>query len=250
MDKIEFLKSLGFSEYESKTLSSLIKLNFATPKEISQDSSVPKNKLYAILKKFEEKGIVSLIPGEPKKYKLINFQTYVENKIKEKESSLKELKKDFKNLKVLPDKSEHFSFELIKGQQTIMNKLAEENKTAKKEIIGSQRNWRVWGTGLREMEKSIKKGIKVKLIGEINNETKKRAIEWKKTGCKIKAYDKKFGENPLRFTIIDNQKARITIGRPEIKDSKDYITIWTTSKSLILILRKQFDLMWKECRNF
>jgi len=63
-----------------------------------------------------------------------------------------------------------------------------------------------------------------------------------------RAYNNSFGEYPLRFTIYDNSEARITLGKPEISDPKDYITIWTKSKPLINILRSQFMNMWKNCK--
>ncbi len=250
MDKISFFKSLGFNEYESKTLDSFTKLGAATPKEISQDSQVPQNKLYQIIKSFEKKGLLSLIPAETKKYKLINFKTFIDNKIKEKQEQLKELKKNSKKLESRKGPEQDFIFTLIKGQQAIMDKIAERNPKVEKEILGVQRSWKVWGTGLRNMQNSIKKGVKVKMIGIIDKNTEKRAEEWKKVGCKVKAYDLKFGDNPLRFTIFDNKEARITIGKPEIQDPKEYITFWTTSKPLIAILRRQFEDMWKQSKSF
>lgn len=248
MDKIEFFKSLGFLEYESKTLSSLMKLNISNPKEISQDSGVPQNKLYQILRKFENLGILSSLPN--KKYKLINLKTFINSELAKKESQLKQLKQSSKKLEQIKEPENEFSFSLIKGQIPTMNKIAEVNQGVKKEIIGVQRNWKIWGRGLRDMQNSVNRGVKIRLIGVVDRETKKRAEEWKKIGCKIKVYNQKFGENPLRFTIFDNNEARITLGKPEIPDTKDYITIWTKSKPLINLLRKQFFDMWKESKSF
>jgi len=250
MNKIEFFQSLGMTEYEAKVLSSLVKLKNITPKEISFDSSVPQNKLYQILKKFESYGILSRIPSDIKKYKLINLKTFINEKVSEKKNQLKELEKSSKNLEIPEDREEQFIFSLIKGQRAIMNKLAEKNIDVKKEILGVQRNWKYWAEGIRAMQQSIKRGIDVKIIGVINPETKSRASEWKKAGCKIKAYNDKFGKFPLRFTIFDNKEARITIGKPEIPNPEDYITIWTNSKPLIAILKKQFFEMWRVSRKF
>lgn len=249
MDRIAFFKDLGFTEYESKILTSLVKLKTAGPKEISLDSNVPQNKLYSIIKKFENEGRISLISVEPKKYQLINIDNLVKEKLKEKEDKLKELMESSKDINLIGDKEGQFVFSLIKGQKAIMNKLVELNKNAEKEILGVQRNWKYWGEGVREMEKGIKRGVDVKLIGVINSETAKRAEEWKKAGCKIRAYNKKFGNYPLRFSIFDRKYARITIGKPEIKDSKDYITILTDSKPLVSMLRNQFLQMWKESKS-
>ena len=79
MNKQEFFKSLGFTNYEISTILSLIRLKVATPKEISLNSGVPQNKLYRILSKFEKEEILSEIPSDVKKYKLINLKSFIEN---------------------------------------------------------------------------------------------------------------------------------------------------------------------------
>jgi len=249
MDKPEFFRSLGFTEYEINTLISLIKLKIATTKEISFDSGVPQNKLYGLLTKFEERGILSSIPSQTKKYKLINLKSYIAKKIKEKENEVNQLKKNSAFFEKIDDDSSEFIFSLIRGQRTIMNKLAENNSRVQREILGVQRNWKLWGGGIETMKGAVKRGVDVKLIGVVNPNTKKLALEWKKIGCKVKKYDKKFGETPLRFTVFDNKEARITIGKPEIQNPADYITIWTKSKPLINILRSRFLDMWKECKK-
>ncbi|MDD5192088.1 MAG: helix-turn-helix domain-containing protein [Candidatus Nanoarchaeia archaeon] len=246
MERIEFFQNLGFSDYEAKTLSSLIKLKSASPKEISLNSSVPQNKLYSILNKFEKLGILAVIPSETKKYELINLKQFIKDKIKEKEEKLKLLKKDSGKMQELKERGNQAVFSLIKGQRAIMNKIAETNNQVEKEILGVQRNWKVWGEGLREMQNAIKRGVDVKFIGVINDENIERVKEWKKVGCKIKAFNKKFGDYPLRFSIFDGKYARMTIGKPEIQNPENYITIWTDSKALIIMLRNQFNEMWKQ----
>jgi len=250
MDKIIFFQNLGFNDYESKVLASFTKLNSATPKEIALDSGVPQNKTYSLLNKFKDLGILAVIPSDIKKYKLINLNTFINNKIKENEKRLRVLKENSKEIYHNRTDEKQFIFSLIKGQVATLNSIAEKNIKVKKEILGVQRNWKIWGSGLRAMKKAVKRGVKVKMIGLIDKNTKDRAEEWKKLGIKIKAYNKKFGENPLRFSIFDNKESRITIGKPEIQNPEEYITIWTSSKPLINILKKQFRDMWKESKSF
>jgi sugar-specific transcriptional regulator TrmB len=250
MEKLEFFKDLGFSEYEGKAILSLIRLKSASPKEISFDSSVPQNKLYGILKKFEKEGLLANLPGEIKKYQIINLDSFVKKKINEKKIKLSEMRKISKIFNEKSFFEEKFVFSLIRGQRAIMNKLAENNLKVRKEIIGVQRDWKIWGEGLRAMQKTIKNGVDVKLIGNVNERNRQRALEWKKLGCKIRKYNKKFGDYPLRFSIFDGKEARITIGKPEIQNPEDYITIWTTSKPIVAILRKQFLEMWKQSEKF
>ena len=246
MDRVEFFQDLGFGKYESKVIASLIKLGNGDVKEISLDSGVPRNKLYRILRKFEDEGLLEIMPGELKKYKLINIKGFVNKKLKEKEHKLQELKSNSKNIEIIQDKEEQFVFSLIKGQKAIMNKLVEINASVEKEILGVQRNWKYWGSGIREMEKAVKRGVKVKFIGVVDSKNMNKVKEWKKIGCKIRDYNKKFGEYPLRFSVFDGKYARITLGKPEVKEGKDYITILTDSKPLVNMLRNQFLGMWAE----
>ncbi len=250
MDKLNFFRELGFSEYESKTLAAISGLNKATLKEISLNSGVPQNKLYSIIKRFESLSLIAKIPDSNKKYELINLGTFINSKIKEKQERLRLLRQNSKKIRNLRNVEDNFSFSLIRGQRAIMNKIAEKNPEVKREILGVQRNWKIWAEGIRVMEKTIKRGVITKFIGVINEETEKRAREWKKIGCNIRKYNYNFGEFPLRFSIFDNKEARITIGKPEIPNPEDYITIWTNSKPLINLLRKQFFEMWKASQKF
>jgi len=251
MDKKLFFTSLGFTEYEARALSSFLKLKRANARKISLDSGVPQNKLYQIIKKFEKLALISYIPSQKNEYRTLNIQTYIEKRLNEKEKLLRELKDSSKEIEKIDESEEESVFSIIRGQQAIMDQLAEENyKERNKEVLGVQRNWKVWGKGLRAIRKSIKDGAKVKMIGIINEETKQKALEWKKMGCKIRAYNSEFGEYPLRFTIFNSKRMRLTIGKPEIQDPKDYITIWTTSKALINIMRAQFEKMWEESNPF
>jgi len=245
MKKVDFFIDLGFTQYESKILVSLVKLKIATPKQISLDSDVPQNKLYQTLKKFEDLGILAIVPADLKKYELINIKTFINNRIKEKKEKLKQLNQVSKNLQITNHDEKQAVFSLIKGQRAIMNKLAEMNQIVKKEILGVQRGWKYWAQGIRAMKKAIDRGVNVKLIGVVNKENLNRVLEWYKIGCKIKVYNPEFGDFPLRMGVFDNKFARITMGKPEIQNSKDYITIWSDSKALINMLKRQFNEMWK-----
>ena len=245
MNKIDFFIDLGFTEYEAKVLVSLVKLKIATPKQISLDSNVPQNKLYQILKKFVELGILALIPADSKKYELINIKTFINQKLKEKQEKLKQLNQISKNLEIIGNDEKQAVFSLIKGQRAIMNKLAEMNNTVRNEVLGVQRGWKYWAEGIRAMKKAIDRGVNVKLIGVVNKENLDRVLEWYKIGCKIRVYNPKFGDFPLRMGVFDSKYSRITMGKPEIQNSKDYITIWSDSRALINMLKRQFNEMWK-----
>ena len=63
------LLELGFSEYEAKIYLSLLRESPATAYETGKSSGVPTSKVYEVLKKLVEKGILSIIDeGKTKRY--------------------------------------------------------------------------------------------------------------------------------------------------------------------------------------
>ncbi len=68
-DKIEHaLMDLGLQRYEAEVYRVLVELGEATVREIATKCSVPREKIYFILKNLEQSGIVRLVEKEPKKY--------------------------------------------------------------------------------------------------------------------------------------------------------------------------------------
>ena len=67
------------------------------------------------------------------------------------------------------------------------------------------------------------------------------------TGAKIRIFnEKKFGPLLPRISIIDGEIARLTIGKPEVKEEKDYLTLWTESQAFAQMLKTHFMNMWRE----
>ena len=55
------LMDLGWSEYESKTYSTLVQLGVATASKIAKNSNVPPNRVYQILGRLAERGFVHVV---------------------------------------------------------------------------------------------------------------------------------------------------------------------------------------------
>ena len=66
----ELLQRLGLTEYESKTLTSLIRLGEAKAPDISREAQVPKTRVYDVLDKLMERDLIIEIQGRPKKYRV------------------------------------------------------------------------------------------------------------------------------------------------------------------------------------
>ena len=144
-DYVFKLKSLGFTEYESKVFIAVLKGHLMSASEIADSAGIRRTDVYNILKTFVDKGYCNEIEtNSVLKYEMIDpdiiFDKIEMSIIKEKEKELATLKETMKNLKPLyrseeTEKSKIVNIELIRGyNQHREGKFVELLKNAKKEI--------------------------------------------------------------------------------------------------------------------
>ncbi len=252
MGVVELLRKLGFSEYEVKVYSALVELNSASASQISRASNVPRNKTYEVLEKLKLKGFLMELPAKPKKFKVLSLEKLKET-INEKRKELDALEKDAESVISNLSRGRNENFQelvwVIKGQKNIVQKIAFEMKNVKYESFACTRNSVDSGTLLRNTKEAIDRGVKVKIIAALNKNNAHKVKKLIEAGAEFRVYDeKKFGPYGTRFSIFDNRAARVTIGRPEVKNPEDYTTIWAESPSLVNILKRQFLYMWSQCK--
>ena len=103
---ISKLKSLGFTEYESKIFLALLQGHFMSATEIAESAKIRRTDVYNVLKSFVEKGYCNEIEtNTTMKYEMIDPDVIldkIELKIqKEKNKQIASFKDTFKNLKPL-----------------------------------------------------------------------------------------------------------------------------------------------------
>lgn len=81
-DNIATLKGIGLTMYEAQAYVTLTSLISATADEVSQNSGIPRSKIYDVLKKLNEKQFLEIEDGRPLNY---NVKSPVEVLTREKE---------------------------------------------------------------------------------------------------------------------------------------------------------------------
>ncbi len=251
MHNINLLKKLGFTEYEARTYVALSELGPSTAKEISEYSKLPKNKTYEMLNKLENKEKIVSLPVTPRKYKILDINQLKENVTDQKkqinliekklnkfiEESSKPKLKEFKEI-----------FWIIRGKKAIIEKMTNQNKKAKKEILSINRLSTANPVNLRNMKIAINNGAKVKFLApDLKNN--KQALKWQSIGCELRDYDEiKYGPIGTRIGVFDKKIVRITFGEPDVNREEDYITLWAESPHLANILRNYFMNIWNKSK--
>jgi sugar-specific transcriptional regulator TrmB len=242
MDNIKLLRKLGLSEYEARAYLSLAKLGPSTVRDIVLDSKLPRNKAYEALQKLEDKNRLVSLPVSPRKYKITNPELFKEE-VEELKSSVDSLIKLVEQPKTTEFKD---LFWVLKGQNAMIDKFAQENSKATKEILSCSVLDKMLYRNMRIIKKATERGVKTRFITLFDKKNIKVYHAWMDAGVEIRILDaKRFGQLLPRIGIMDSNRARLTVGKPEVQKAEDYITLWTESKAFALMLRSQFMNMWK-----
>ncbi len=222
------LKSLGFTEYESKIFLALLQGHHMTATEIAGSAKIRRTDVYAILKSFVEKGYCNEIETDKiLKFEMIDPDVILDkillNLQKEKEKRVSSFNTTFKNLKPLyrskAQENKNPNIELIRGyNQHREMKLFDLIKNAKREILFMARlELYISDTVDETAAKFINKGGVIKSVYEIGNNFKvKKDDKWiiGTTSDLIKIFSKfeEYGEQVrlsktkiTNMTIIDRE---------------------------------------------
>ncbi len=117
---LDNLISLGFSEYEAKSYLALIKGFPATPYEIAKRSGIPTSKIYGVLSRLLEKGIITQLEDNNKlKYVPMQPDEFISSYKNRMDDTLDSLKDDLKSVKGIGEYSYIWN---INSYESLMDK--------------------------------------------------------------------------------------------------------------------------------
>jgi sugar-specific transcriptional regulator TrmB len=263
--KDEFLSRLrkifDLNLYEVKVWTALLSRGTSTAGELSNISDVPRSRTYDILESLEKKGFIVMKLGKPIKFIALKPEEVVE---RVKKNLIKYAQERTKRLEVLKDDevleelnglfTKGIKFvepsELsgsLKGRQNLYNHLDMMIRDAEKTITivttaeGLNRKLEAL---MPVLEKSKKRGIKIRIAAPINNNNIKVARELKKV-AEVKNMD----NIRARFTIIDGNQIMFMLLDDEKFHPNYDIGIWINTEFFAMALEQMFELAWKEMKQ-
>ena len=263
--KDEFLSRLrkifDLNLYEVKVWTALLSRGTSTAGELSNISDVPRSRTYDILESLEKKGFIVMKLGKPIKFIALKPEEVVErvkkNLVKyaqERTKRLETLKDDevLEELNGLFTKGIKFvePSELsgsLKGRQNLYNHLdmmirdAEKTVTIVTTAEGLNRKLEAL---MPVLEKSKKRGIKVRIAAPINNNNLKVARELKKV-----AEVRNMENIRARFTIVDSNQIMFMLLDDEKLHPNYDIGVWINTEFFASALEQMFELAWREMKQ-
>jgi sugar-specific transcriptional regulator TrmB len=247
MEVENFLDEIGLSQYEKKTYLTLLRIGNSKSKRIAKESGVSYGRIYEILDKLEDKGLVIIIPTEPKTFDAVDPKLAFNLIIKREEEKIHKLKKEIASLKI-PDKLPHIQEDktlVLKGKQKQISMISEMHERAKKEILLIPGVYKPIVARNIATLRALNRGVKMKkLIRKVNPEN----IDILKKSAKLGEKIRKTYLPGLRLIVADDKEAMISIVNPKSKE-RDRISIYTTNKEFAKSIAVFFDSIWENSKK-
>jgi len=244
MEINDVLKEFGLGQYEKMAYLALLSIGRAKSAQIAKASNVSYGRIYEILQKLEEKGLIMIIPTEPKTFEAIEPKQAFNMIIRKKEESLNSLKREIETIKI-PEKKEKVIEQdkiiVLQGKQKQISMISEMHERAKKDILMIPGVYepivsRKVGT-LRALNNGVKIKRIIRKITPKNREILKQSVN--------------LGEElrrnlipGLRLIVIDEKEAMISIVNEDSKE-RDRMSIYTTNKNFAKSMATFFDSIWE-----
>ena len=235
---LSLLLDFGLTEYEARTLTTLFNFVEADAPHISRNAEIPKTRIYDVLDKLKEKGLVLEVYGRPKKYKVIEPNEIFKYLIDNKQKELSVLDKQVKDVL----SKETWASQVNGAQEKILqvknikdyNKLlSQEFETAKKEI-----------TGFTYLDERIDAFKPVSEMPEVNVKLISKPITRDLDLPKNFTIQEK--DHSMDAFIIDKNKVVMSLNDLSTPKETYHLTILKNNPSLTKALLTHFDDYWKK----
>lgn len=211
---MEKLKSLGLNKYETNAYIGLLRMGITTAYKLSENSDVPFGRVYEILDKLENKGLVTLESTDPKKYEAVDPEIGLRALLNEKDKEWQEKKEEIEELiNSLEYKDKELEeVKFVKSKEVYYKKLEQLMDEAEKEMLCVAGNLSAGETtnAKKYMLKFTETGGTNKMLVRITDKNRDNVKEAFEKGVELK----RSPFEGLRLYIIDGKKVMIAVNKP------------------------------------
>ena len=251
------LKALGLTQYEVKTLITLVALSSSTAEEIHKQTDIPTPRIYDTIDSLEKKGLVRTISGRPKRFEVITLKNGLDNLLRFKEQEyhdeLDKMAIVSQEIMSLLSDPEYQSKLIIKPDELLeAYSSLEEMQLKTKDIIrkGEKEisiftNVFYWYNDVKkEIKDALDKGVKVRVIMSIeDSKSKDVARDLLDLGAQVRSI--KEGNVLARGTLVDEEQVVFVIWVSPVKHEKYvYRPHFSSNSGIIEIFSNNFEHLW------
>ncbi|MEM0359825.1 MAG: helix-turn-helix domain-containing protein [Candidatus Diapherotrites archaeon] len=234
------LARLGLTEYESKTLTSLLRLNEAKAPDISREAQVPKTRVYDVLDSLVAKDLIIEIQGRPKRYRAREPDKVFSELLNSKKQEIRELENETASLQakigsVFSEDEVGEKVLKVKEPQDFVRILAQEISKAKSSVIAF--------TEITPKQAVLRNAIAQAKANKVNVKMLHALDETDISKIKELGVELKKSKHGLEAFIIDGKKLVMALSDFSKAQPEYHFAIWTDAP-IIGPLNDHFSKLW------
>jgi len=248
MTIIEDLQTAGLSEYEAKVYYELLVSGERTGRDVARASKVPPTRVFDVLSRLQEKGLVQLVQQRPMLWLPVKpdvgLKTFIDRKIASYADLQDRLVDELKKVKQEPEQKIRENVTVVGGFKEIFSLVTERVRTSSKTIEIFSIGEPIPVSAEVEYARAVKRGVKLRFIASLYNKQNKQLLEkWRTDGWVIRHLP---GSQEYSFTILDNSACMIVVKNPVMKNER--MLILFENKDLSLALGEYYNTLWKKAK--
>ena len=228
-DSLRHLQKLGFTEYEARAYVALIRKHPATRYQLSQNAAIPESKIYEVVRRLQDKGLISGIHATPPRFIPLEPEKLVAQLEQRTRESLQYLRKNLPLLASQPATQWAWN---IEGYDAALSKARELITDTVDEIVAAM--WHEEATLLADhLKTAFERGVALFFLA-YDDQCPIDFGTVKQHGYK-EDLEEQLADAHGRWIVLVADKTQVLIGQSL---NQHATSVWTNHSALTTVVRK------------
>ena len=236
------LMKLGLTEYEARTLVTLVRIGTGTAKDIADADGVPRTRVYDAVETLQNMGLVDVQYATPQRYTVISRDTVVSKLDLSRKNTIEGIAEKLGQLDTTEPATEQFGTWTVTGHDAVNQRVHEFIDEADDELIYLTVDEYLTEDNLDTLRNADDRGLDT-YIGGISDDVRDR-IQDAVPSVTLFETLWEWADTPAGTLLItDKQTALVSVRVEEVEtEDTEEVAIWGTGhrNSLVVILRAMF----------
>lgn len=238
---IEQLEWFGFSSYAAETFVTLLGMDGATARQISENSAVPRTRVYDAVDELNGRGLVDVQHSNPKRFRAVSRETTGQRFEQRFTERLNRFRTALEALDTDRAPDEQRGVWTVTGRETVTERVVEFIDAAEEEIVFVSVAELLTDEVVERLTAARERGVSIRL-GEMADSSE-RQINGLVPGTEFIPSLWNWEETPSgRLLMVDGKQTLVSVLVPGAERTKDETAIWGAGErnSLVVVLRALF----------
>lgn len=170
--RLAILEGFGLSGYQARAYLALLELGPSQAREVSERSGVPQGRVYDILEKLAQRGLVEVLPEAPRRFRAVAFEVFLERELKMHQERISTLERDRETLVTAMSPSgeavqgQRGEYAVVRGRKSVVDRVNEVLGGAQRDVlvVGTERAPKRIRGESEILQRLADRGVRVRLL--------------------------------------------------------------------------------------